>query len=303
MSDETQIRSMHVHSTTFSRTYTMFGFLVTALVSFHFVLDESFCVIVVIICIITYYYVENKLKVIMKKMESSSSYFNRTPIEMIPYGITAIIESGIIGYIIIKKNWVLENFIKTYLYELILSLTLFLFGTGIKCMLLGTGTIGYKSTRRGFFGIYQRLFILIRNYFVMPKWIEYFSDQEYPCLSMYFTSRKKSIYLLCYFVLKCFVQLWLLWDIGYTLKNYSVNAKSAFLPVNELKKEELCVICQDFPNEPIKLACEHIFCYKCIYRWTREHNTCPICRKEITKMNDIEFADGYMPNSVLFFPF
>ncbi|KAH0790935.1 RING/U-box superfamily protein [Histomonas meleagridis] len=291
-----------IHSNSFSRTYTMFGFLVGTLAITQFVVGEYKLVIIVVVLTGTYYFTECKLRSVMKKMATSSSYFRRIPFNLIPYGFFTL--SVAIGglFAILKFDWECDTFIKTYLYELFFSLTIFLFSTSFKCFTLGTGAITYKLTRRGFFGVCQRIFILIRGYFVMPKWIEYFNGETFPSFLSYLTSNK-SIYLLAYFVMKCFIQLYLLWEIGNTLKNYSVNAKSAFKPLNKPLTDEECVICQDIPEEPVMLTCGHVFCYKCVYRWSREHNTCPTCRAEMMKLNEIEFADGFIPNSVLFSAF
>jgi len=40
-----------------------------------------------------------------------------------------------------------------------------------------------------------------------------------------------------------------------------------------------CTICLDQCKTYIKLKCTHIFHFKCIKKWARESNYCPICRK------------------------
>lgn len=48
-----------------------------------------------------------------------------------------------------------------------------------------------------------------------------------------------------------------------------------------LKFDETCVICLDNLYDICMLPCEHIFHKKCIYKWMKKNNTCPICRTQI----------------------
>ena len=31
-------------------------------------------------------------------------------------------------------------------------------------------------------------------------------------------------------------------------------------------------------------VCEHSFCFKCIYKWSEQNNTCPLCRKHFNQL-------------------
>lgn len=86
------------------------------------------------------------------------------------------------------------------------------------------------------------------------------------------------------------------------------------LPIVEITKEHIdaqtsCPICLEpfflLPNnddqrndenstdketsslpEPIRqMPCEHTFCESCLFRWLKQNNTCPLCRKEIESEN------------------
>ena len=53
--------------------------------------------------------------------------------------------------------------------------------------------------------------------------------------------------------------------------------------------ENLCIIClQDFENTIIKLDCNHCFHRKCINKWRKINDNCPICRKSITNIIEIK---------------
>ncbi|XP_053308819.1 E3 ubiquitin-protein ligase RNF213 [Spea bombifrons] len=41
----------------------------------------------------------------------------------------------------------------------------------------------------------------------------------------------------------------------------------------------VCSVCQEDPNEPVCLTCDHIFCRRCITRWLESgRNSCPLCK-------------------------
>lgn len=47
---------------------------------------------------------------------------------------------------------------------------------------------------------------------------------------------------------------------------------------------ETCSVCLDTFQENdkyIKLPCKHTFHKRCVRRWLRQHNTCPLCRETI----------------------
>lgn len=44
-----------------------------------------------------------------------------------------------------------------------------------------------------------------------------------------------------------------------------------------------CSICLTEMKQPTKLGCEHKFCHKCIDKWKKENNQCPLCRTPIQK--------------------
>ena len=53
--------------------------------------------------------------------------------------------------------------------------------------------------------------------------------------------------------------------------------------------ENICIIClQDFENKKIKLNCNHYFHRKCINKWRKINDKCPICRKPITNILTIK---------------
>lgn len=66
--------------------------------------------------------------------------------------------------------------------------------------------------------------------------------------------------------------------------------KLQYFSIKEFDKDDNCSICYSNLSECddsnikktiCKLPCDHCFHSKCIITWLKEHNSCPICRKEI----------------------
>ena len=53
--------------------------------------------------------------------------------------------------------------------------------------------------------------------------------------------------------------------------------------------ENICIIClENFEDKIIKLNCNHYFHRKCINKWRKINDKCPICRKPITNILTIK---------------
>jgi hypothetical protein len=49
---------------------------------------------------------------------------------------------------------------------------------------------------------------------------------------------------------------------------------------NLIKECETCAVCYEKESDIIT-TCEHMYCKKCILKWTRKHDTCPMCRTQL----------------------
>jgi len=292
-----------IRSENIDRSFVFFSFVMFSLLFIRFIVNHSTCLTVLVIVIPYTLIIESVLKDVMNKMATSSSYFNVTPYYVLPWSIGLLAISSAL-FFFMRPPFPIDGALgSTYLYSLFISTTLFSICSSLKGLLIGTGLVNFKFTRRGFFGVFQRFFILMNNIIVTYPWVCYFSSnmESIGVLSVF--TMKKSISCLLYVVCKCFVLLFLLWDLCFSLRNYSANALSAYRQANIEEIPEECVICQAPPEEPVTLTCGHVFCYQCAYQWLSEHSTCPLCRAKISEAHNIEFADGYMPVSCTFCSF
>jgi len=50
---------------------------------------------------------------------------------------------------------------------------------------------------------------------------------------------------------------------------------------------ENCIICTgEFTKEAAINGCKHTFCFECILEWSKNTNTCPLCKCEFTKIKE-----------------
>ncbi|KAK8882157.1 E3 ubiquitin-protein ligase rnf5 [Tritrichomonas musculus] len=284
----------------FSRTYTMFGLIMLLLMISQTVFQNFKLTILNVFYLPIFWCIEIKISDVMKKMAVSSSYFNRKPLFLIPY-IFILIGIEIFGFYISRYTDLIKctNLFSTYFSALFVSVLFFIISSIIKLVSVVTGIVNFKYIRRGFFGIFQRFFLIIRNFSITSLWVAFFSSNENPTFLDIFISHS-SPYCMIYVVFKCFIQLWLLWDFGFAIRDYRMNGKAALTSVPPEEVHDDCCICLDHPYEPVKLSCGHIFCYKCAFRWLTFHNTCPLCCAQVMESKQIEFADGFMPIASLF---
>lgn len=59
------------------------------------------------------------------------------------------------------------------------------------------------------------------------------------------------------------------------------------------KEKPVCSVCLGIMGKRrrLKLDCHHEFHYKCIFRWIKNNNNCPLCRTNVIKLgeDDIHF--------------
>ena len=239
--------------------------------------------------------IESKVGQMINKMRTYSAYFFETPYLLIPLGTVALVlcAGGFVLTIIDLTNE--QSFVITYLQTLLLSLSILLLATATKCIIVGTKILSFKFIRRGFFGAFQRIFVLARSVIVTFRWICYFCN-NWPIPRIGFIiSQPKTTSCYAYIVMKCVFLLWHLWDLAFTINSYRENKKVALKPAPKEQIKDNCIVCLNEPKDPVILECGHIFCYKCIYRWISKNPTCPLCRQPIQENKKIEYFDGNFP--------
>lgn len=237
---------------------------------------------------------ERKLALITRLLSESSEYFSTIPSFIIPSGLFLFVLSSVTLSAAKYVDFEL-TIASTYLKSMIISNSLFLLALSFKCAIIMSNWVNYQREKRGFYGLYQRLFVIIRFIAVMPIWYNFFAsftDKTWP--------------LIAYVVLKLIVFNWLAREFTESCLNYKSNKRCDVKKVKLDKIPEehrVCIICMCEPIEPVALQCEHVFCYKCLERWMESHNTCPFCRNILVERKAIEFSDGHLPSFVFVFPF
>lgn len=237
---------------------------------------------------------ERKLAETTRMITESSEYFSSLPKYIFPSCIALMVVSFAVFYML-KKTPVDDTVISNYLYSLSISNTIFIFALSLKCGIILFNVVTYQMERRGFYGLYQRFFVIIRFIAVFPHWYNYFSSVAF-----------SKGFLVEFLVLKVTVLIWLVYEFIISWEKYIFNKKCV---VRRVKLDEIpeaqntCIICMGQLTEPVSLQCNHIFCFKCVERWMKNHTTCPFCRNETVKHQHIEFSDGYLPSCIFLFPF
>jgi hypothetical protein len=69
------------------------------------------------------------------------------------------------------------------------------------------------------------------------------------------------------------------------------NSKDVIEVENNNDKEEPepeCSICMDAISIKGTLSCDHIFCYSCIFDWSKQENSCPLCKKKFKEIKKVD---------------
>lgn len=57
-----------------------------------------------------------------------------------------------------------------------------------------------------------------------------------------------------------------------------------------------CSICYETTNNKgsVRTICNHVFCKKCFQKWTRTHDSCPLCRTQVKPRPSYPFETFFM---------
>lgn len=64
------------------------------------------------------------------------------------------------------------------------------------------------------------------------------------------------------------------------------------LPIPEEDTTD-CSICYESVNNglSVRTVCNHVFCKKCFQKWTRTHDSCPLCRAHVKPVQEVHYLD------------
>jgi hypothetical protein len=162
----------------------------------------------------------------------------------------------------------------------------------LRHILFASGLITCARVRRGFFGLYVRIFIIVRSFFLLKVWNRYFCPPG--------SSHTASF--ICYMVIRIVSCFWMIGEFGQSAHDYFYSCFQ-LIQYSDVR-EFFCSICRSEDGiEPVVCPCGHVHCYECLYRWLKDETMCPTCRNHIGGRKLIDFSDGFVPISVLFFCF
>lgn len=260
-------------------------------VAVQFLEQVFFPVLVVSVTFCTYIYSEWRSHSIVDKILTTSDFVNQRP----PYPIpttAALAGVAILSYIFnhfaFSSN---TTFYATYSSSFLTTVVIFQIGACVKYLFLRFGIFNRHSVRRGILGLYCRALVILRTFVLFPLWRRYFCQ---PSCSYSF---------LLYLTIKIPETIWMFGEFISSVSDYRNAIYNAMRPVKEEDVDDNCPVCQDTPIEPIALPCNHIGCYECVCRWLALGHTCPECRERICGARLIDFSDGFIPISLLFYCF
>jgi hypothetical protein len=178
--------------------------------------------------------------------------------------------------------------VSCYLFAIFESALLFVFASSVKLLLVGTGIVRVGSVRRGFFGLFQRVFIAHRNIMMASIFL------GIPAPTLSDTLHPGSLPSIAYIAIKCLWHAWLLRDFAATFRTFCDNA-AQLMDVRPDEGAGDCIVCRDRRSSAVKLACGHVFCGECAHRWLCERGECLLCRQKTGVFKHIDFFDGRTP--------
>ncbi|XP_063965295.1 E3 ubiquitin-protein ligase RNFT2-like [Lytechinus pictus] len=148
----------------------------------------------------------------------------------------------------------------------------------LKCLvtLLPGSVLSFKKRGK----IYRALEEISQTYRLLPPfpvWLSYFSDySDSHWIISYFLT-------FAYVILKAFTVYRKQKDLRKSLQEVFIDVQYGMAPSQDQIRRvgEACPICQDDFQDPIQLACKHIFCENCVSMWFDREQTCPMCRAQI----------------------
>lgn len=286
-----QTRMLNTRSETFFRNYGLFGVIIVSIFIAQNILFYWQIVVNLFSFASLYYLGEMKLLEMLytiTKIDYPHSAKQKSILALLSFSLCL----SMIGVrALYSLNIPDRSIVPTYCYSLYTSMVIFSFATTLKALSIFAGVVSTKQARKGIFGILLRVVLIIRHIIVIPIWLQHFKE----C--------KSNISYAGYVIVKCIIQIWLLWDLKKSIKCYSIYNNDIFMPIQNDDTKDDCVICQDEMKDPIKLKCGHSFCQACIVRWLHENKICPTCRTEIACSKTIEYSDGFIPSTAIIFSF
>jgi hypothetical protein len=244
------------------------------------------------------YSVEGRVADALADLSASSEFHFTRPLSLLLSGAFSLFVAALVCPFL--RTIPATGIVTTYLFGVLESALIFLCAAGAKAMLLGSRIVSYRLARRGFFGLLERVAVAVRNAAVTAPWVAYFLAESRGSLLGALTG-PQNFFSLAYLLVKCFLQLWLLFDFGSAITAYHGNAEPTCVSVPAQEEMPDCIVCLDKPSDPVRFDCGHIFCRECAMEWLAQSRVCPLCRRPVVEAQEMDFEDGALSIGLFFF--
>lgn len=277
--------------------------IVVSLCFFKFIMPCFFSVLTIMVMTSLYCSLDLKISELINNLLFSSEFFGKVPVFTRQWGY---VQSFIfILFLLLTPLHVTPStsFFVTSLNCYYISILVFLFASAVKCFLIGFDTVSLNATRKGFWGIFQRVFILIRSLIIWTYWNVYFFETKFISIYTIFSSEYSYLPRL-FLLLKTLKVLWLVYNMIQTIISYNANDSVTLKFVVNTEPNFRCPVCfNDDPPEVIQTNCRHCVCYECAFKWISINPSCPLCTEKIAPIVLIELSDATIPPAALLLPF
>jgi hypothetical protein len=266
-----------------SRDSAIFGIGVSVLIGLRFVSMYYLGVATIAGSLTIFYMLERQVSFVIRDIIMTGSYSNAKPEFLIAMSLGGFFITAMVMHW--EGSYEAIQFIDVLLCAVLRSIAIFSGSLGIQALLIGSKLIKPPLVRRGFFGVYSRIIVLIRSFSMAAKWGIWLSRRE----------KLPRFSLTLYGIAKLCLFLSLSVDLGRSFLDFKKNGELAFQDAEKSQGNQTCMIClTDSPIEPKALRCGHVFCYSCLNSWVvmKAKSFCPSCRAELTPPIHIDLSDG-----------
>lgn len=270
----------------FTRDTTLFGTIIAAFVAWKYFRSRLRFFAFVAFDISVFYAIENQVKKVTDSILYDSKYAGAKKVsgKMFVYSFQAF-NLSLITFIA-SLNQEVSDMHDLIVENLLMTTSLFSLAAAIQAAVLATGAISQTMIRRGFFGVYLGMFLIMHTVVVSLACVSYLWTKE----------RFRWFALAVYGAVKVALVWYMVTELKESFNAFKKNKNRMFR--NAPGERVYCGMCRGLAVEPKVLGCRHMFCYRCCCEWFfARKNICPVCRQDTIGPIPlrVDLANGYVP--------